>query len=131
MIPRQQPIGEADSHVDPLLAIAHRHLPELTEETVADQSCIPGLARDPARMEKVTAAVRDVPTEHRLVLGDARRLDFLGDGSVHLVVTSPPYWTLKRYRDCDGQLGHLADYDDFLAELRYVLALAGPTLWPT
>jgi len=32
-------------------------------------------------------------------------------------VTSPPYWTLKDYRDTEGQLGHLADYDEFLSEV--------------
>jgi DNA modification methylase len=32
-------------------------------------------------------------------------------------LTSPPYWTLKRYRETDGQLGHVADYDTFLREL--------------
>ena len=37
--------------------------------------------------------------------------------SVHLVLTSPPYWTLKEYRDSDGQLGHIEDYDLFLQEL--------------
>lgn len=37
--------------------------------------------------------------------------------SVHLVLTSPPYWTLKQYRDTQGQLGHLEDYDEFLREL--------------
>ena len=34
-----------------------------------------------------------------------------------LVVTSPPYWTLKEYRDTEGQLGHVADYETFLGEL--------------
>ncbi len=37
--------------------------------------------------------------------------------SVHLILTSPPYWTLKEYRDSDGQLGHVEDYDQFLQEL--------------
>jgi site-specific DNA-methyltransferase (adenine-specific) len=36
---------------------------------------------------------------------------------VHLVVTSPPYWTLKEYREHPGQLGHVADYESFLDEL--------------
>jgi DNA modification methylase len=38
-------------------------------------------------------------------------------GAVHLVLTSPPYWTLKEYRDTDGQLGHIADYEEFLVQL--------------
>ena len=37
--------------------------------------------------------------------------------SVHLVVTSPPYWTLKEYRDSGGQMGHIQDYALFLDEL--------------
>jgi DNA modification methylase len=37
--------------------------------------------------------------------------------SVHLVLTSPPYWTLKEYRQSAGQMGHIEDYEFFLAEL--------------
>jgi DNA modification methylase len=47
-------------------------------------------------------------------------MPYLPDGSVHLVVTSPPYWTLKRYNDVEGQLGHVADYEQFLDALRQV-----------
>jgi DNA modification methylase len=57
-------------------------------------------------------------TTHHLRLGDARDLSHLPDGSVHLVVTSPPYWTLKQYKeDNSGQMGDIADYEAFLAEL--------------
>jgi len=59
-------------------------------------------------------------TCHRLVHGDARGLSFLDGESVHLVVTSPPYWTLKRYRDHPDQLGHVVDYDQFVEELSKV-----------
>ena len=57
------------------------------------------------------------PTLHRLINGDARDLSFLKDESVHLVVTSPPYWNLKRYNEHQGQLGHVQNYEAFLAEL--------------
>jgi DNA modification methylase len=56
-------------------------------------------------------------TEHRLHKGDARDLSWLPDKSVHLVVTSPPYWTLKKYEERGGQLGDVADYERFLDEL--------------
>jgi DNA modification methylase len=56
-------------------------------------------------------------TSHRLRLGDARDLSFLADESVHLIVTSPPYWTLKKYASTAGQMGHIADYETFLSEL--------------
>ena len=56
-------------------------------------------------------------TEHRLRLGDARDLSWIPDESVHLVVTSPPYWTLKDYEHSEGQLGDIEDYEAFLGEL--------------
>jgi DNA modification methylase len=59
-------------------------------------------------------------TVHRLVNGDSRDLSFLSDASVHLVVTSPPYWNLKRYNENPDQLGHIQDYEAFLCELEKV-----------
>jgi modification methylase len=59
-------------------------------------------------------------TTHRLVLGDAREIPFIKDESVHLAVTSPPYWTLKRYNENPNQLGHVIDYEAFLDELAKV-----------
>jgi site-specific DNA-methyltransferase (adenine-specific) len=56
-------------------------------------------------------------TSHALYLGDARNLSMVEDESVHLVVTSPPYWTLKKYESCEGQLGEIEDYERFLEEL--------------
>ncbi|MCK6559909.1 site-specific DNA-methyltransferase [bacterium] len=47
-------------------------------------------------------------------------MDFLDPESVHLVICSPPYWTLKEYRKSNGQLGEVADYEEFLTELDYV-----------
>ena len=56
-------------------------------------------------------------TSHSLFLRDARDLSAIKDRSVHLVVTSPPYWTLKDYPDAAGQLGAIEDYTRFLVEL--------------
>lgn len=56
-------------------------------------------------------------TTHKLYQGDARSLPFLPDSSVHLVLTSPPYWTLKKYNDHEDQLGHMEDYFAFLYAL--------------
>ncbi|MBN1269138.1 MAG: site-specific DNA-methyltransferase [Kiritimatiellae bacterium] len=63
------------------------------------------------------AASNEQPTHHRLILGDSRSMPDLPDGSVHLVVTSPPYWTLKEYNKHPGQLGYVEDYEEFLDEL--------------
>lgn len=58
-------------------------------------------------------------TRHQMVLGDARDLGFIADESVHLVVTSPPYFNLKPYASDAGgrQLGRIEDYEAFLDEL--------------
>jgi site-specific DNA-methyltransferase (adenine-specific) len=56
-------------------------------------------------------------TSHTIRIGDARNLDFIPDESVHLVVTSPPYWTLKEYNEHPEQMGAIDDYDAFLDEL--------------
>jgi modification methylase len=84
------------------------------------QRGIPAIARDARLSGEVEAAVYTVPTSHRLLTGDARKLDDLDDESVHLVVTSPPYWTLKEYELGDGQLGFVADYDEFNVALSIV-----------
>jgi modification methylase len=81
------------------------------------QSDIPRIAKDPRLTALVDAAVASVPTHHDLHLHDGRDLAFIPDESVHLVMTSPPYWTLKEYRPAPGQLGYVADYEEFLTEL--------------
>jgi len=76
------------------------------------------------KMLRANAILRNVPwpqpfdkTLHRLRVGDARDLSWLADESVHLVVTSPPYWTLKEYEPNQAQLGAVEDYELFLVEL--------------
>lgn len=63
---------------------------------------------------------RNYRTTHRLILGDARNFPYIRDESIHLVVTSPPYWKLKKYNPNDHQLGHINDYEAFLSELEKV-----------
>ena len=78
---------------------------------------IPKLARDQRTIARIESVVRGRPTSHELIHGDARSACKLADCSLHLVVTSPPYWTLKRYNEHDGQLGHVAEYDEFITGL--------------
>ena len=75
---------------------------------------IPRLARDLPAMRRIEAVVRDRHTSHELIHGDSRAASDLPENSVHLVVTSPPYWTLKQYNEHDEQLGHVGDYDEFI-----------------
>ena len=90
--------------------------PELTQLD-DPQTAIPRIARTPELTSAVEAAVQQIPTEHTLNLGDARAMTDLEPESVHLVLTSPPYWTLKQHRDVEGQMGHVSDYGQFLDDL--------------
>jgi DNA modification methylase len=81
------------------------------------QRAMPAVAKDAALMANIEHTVRQITSQHRIVCGDARDLSTIPDESVHLVVTSPPYWTLKEYLPNEGQLGHVADYEEFLTHL--------------
>jgi DNA modification methylase len=98
------------------VATAESVLPQDLVLAARDQSAFPALAKNAEAMARIRAALLELPTTHELRRADARTLRLPAE-SVHLVVTSPPYWTLKRYEDCDGQLGHFEDYDGFLDEL--------------
>ena len=65
----------------------------------------------------VESAVLRVPTSHTVHNADARRMGFLEPESIHLIVTSPPYWTLKEYNLGEGQMGYIKEYEEFLREL--------------
>ncbi|MBI5866263.1 MAG: hypothetical protein HZB38_17470, partial [Planctomycetes bacterium] len=78
---------------------------------------IPKIARDRTAVQSFESLVRGLHTSHELVHGDARSASSLAPNSIHLVVTSPPYWTLKRYNEHQRQLGHVVDYDEFNQEL--------------
>jgi DNA modification methylase len=54
--------------------------------------------------------------ENRIFIGDSRDMSCIPDGSVDLVVTSPPYWHLKDYGSCD-QIGYGQDLHSYLKDL--------------
>lgn len=60
-------------------------------------------------------------TTHRLILGDSRNLSRIKDKSVHLIITSPPYWQLKDYGN-DGQIGFHDSYESYINSLNTVWA---------
>lgn len=92
------------------------YLPEELRSVQGLQTDVPRIAKDARLVGLVQQAVQSVPTRHDLYCSDARGMS-LPPQSVHLVLTSPPYWTLKEYRVVDGQLGYVADYEEFLREL--------------
>src|SRR5437763_17028064 len=68
---------------------------------------LPRIARDAKLTQQIEWAIQRIPTHHTLFQHDARSIGFLQPESVHLILTSPPYWTLKEYRPSDGQMGHI------------------------
>ena len=58
-------------------------------------------------------------TTHKLIQGDSRNLSLIKDRSVHLIITSPPYWQLKDYGN-DGQIGFHDSYESYINNLNAV-----------
>lgn len=56
-------------------------------------------------------------THHLVVIGDSTQMDEVEDSSVHLVVTSPPYWNLKDYGDDLGIGKTATNYEEYLASI--------------
>jgi site-specific DNA-methyltransferase (adenine-specific) len=54
-----------------------------------------------------------------IILGDSRNMSEIKDESVHLIVTSPPYWQLKDYGN-GSQIGFNDSYEDYINNLNLV-----------
>lgn len=65
----------------------------------------------------------------RVVRGDSRSMTALADGSVHLVVTSPPYWQIKDY-GAPGQIGWGQSLHEYLFDTARVWAECARVLQP-
>ncbi|OEU80714.1 MAG: DNA methylase N-4 [Desulfobacterales bacterium C00003060] len=61
----------------------------------------------------------NVQTRHKIIRGDSRCMIELQDKSVHLVITSPPYWQLKDYGTND-QIGFNDSYENYINNLNLV-----------
>ena len=55
----------------------------------------------------------------KVIFGDARSMVEVPDQSVHLMITSPPYWQLKDY-GCPDQIGYHDTYPDYIENLNRV-----------
>jgi modification methylase len=117
-----------------LSSMARRSMAQLSEESAPfrrrpELPQLPTTDNEPGAPEALLKANRTLRgrrwpppydrTRHQIMLGDARDLGSIGSESVHLVVTSPPYFNLKPYASDagGGQLGRIDDYDAFLTEL--------------
>lgn len=58
-------------------------------------------------------------TLHKIIIGDSRFMKEVSDESVHLVITSPPYWQLKDYGNVN-QIGFYDNYEEYINNLNLV-----------
>jgi site-specific DNA-methyltransferase (adenine-specific) len=58
-------------------------------------------------------------TNHKIIIGDSRLMPEVSDESIHLVITSPPYWQLKDYGE-DQQIGFHDTYESYINNLNLV-----------
>jgi DNA modification methylase len=58
-------------------------------------------------------------TNHKIIIGDSRCMKELRDESMHLIITSPPYWQLKDYGD-KRQIGYDHTYEEYINNLNLV-----------
>lgn len=105
------------------------HLPKSLRDIHNIQGALPRIAKDHQLVAEIEQSLQSISTNHKLCRSDSRLLS-LQPESVHLVLTSPPYWTLKDYNRVDNQLGYLQDYDEFLNELDRVWSMCFDALVP-
>ena len=75
--------------------------------------------------------IRCKETVQEIVAGDARDMSQLDDDSIHLAITSPPYFNTKMYSESEsGDLANIHDLDNWLSEISRVWAEVFRALQP-
>lgn len=119
------------SQLDPAsVTAALRDVLDVSLSDAGLKTAIPRLAKNPKKLAQIEHLVGRLYSRHRLLQGDARRLEFIPSGSIALVVTSPPYWTLKEYVGSNGQLGDVSNYEEFITEIARVWTQCHRVLQP-
>lgn len=74
----------------------------------------------------------DINTSCKIIIADSRSMKELNDSSMHLIITSPPYFNAKDYsKDFSGaDLGNINDYETWKKEISKVWAECFRVLQP-
>lgn len=64
----------------------------------------------------------DEESKANFVAGDCRKMDFIEDNSIPLIVTSPPYWDKADYGLNESNIGNKDSYKSFLEKMRDVFS---------
>ncbi len=99
--------------------VLDNYIPTKLKNVELTQNLIPKIAKDKNLIGDIESAIIQIPTIHSITVGDSRKFS-LKSNSVQLILTSPPYWTLKEYPRIDGQLGLITEYDNFIRQLDIV-----------
>lgn len=59
--------------------------------------------------------------KHRVIFADSRKMPELEDESIHLMLTSPPYWCIKDYSHQD-QIGYNQTYEEYISDIKKVMS---------
>jgi len=90
----------------------HRFMLSEVKKTKVDKR-----AATPARAGRENV-LRIRGTRQELYLGDSRAMSGLRENSVHLAITSPPYFNAKMYsQDSENDLGNIHDLDLWFSEI--------------
>ncbi|MCD6270734.1 site-specific DNA-methyltransferase [bacterium] len=68
-------------------------------------------------------------TTHKIIIGDSRNMAEVEKESVHLIITSPPYWQIKDYGD-SNQIGFNDTYKNYISNLNKVWSECYRVLYP-
>ncbi len=75
---------------------------------------------DNANFSGQVIEIQKTDTRQVIVNADSRCMDYVSDESVHLAITSPPYFNAKMYSRSSEDLGNVHDLDAWLDEIRLV-----------
>jgi DNA modification methylase len=78
--------------------------------------------RNPLKADEINNHKRDAcATLEKILCADARDLSFIGDGSIDLILTHPPYLNIIHYSDgIDGDLSAISSVKKFCDQMRII-----------
>jgi len=68
-------------------------------------------------------------TSHTVIIGDSREMQKISVESIHLVITSPPYWNIIDYQH-NNQIGFNSSYKKYILDLEMVWDKCFQILYP-
>lgn len=77
----------------------------------------------------IAKSLKAMQTQHKIIIGDAKKMQEIQKESVHLVITSPPYWQIKDY-GTEDQIGFNNTYEEYIQNLNDVWGECYRVLYP-